>query len=441
MSTNSSATSIVGSGERLHGLDALRGFALLAGVALHLTLSWLPGAQHWWFVGEADASLALSGMFYWVHLFRMLTFFVIAGFFGRLLLERVGIKAFTKDRFKRIVVPLVSAWPLVFTGIILVIVWIALIKFGGELPKESPPGPKFTPDDFPLTHLWFLYVLTLCYAVMLALRTLVELLDRGGQLVRVADAAMRLLTRPGAVVLLAAPLALALESLPKWTLWFGIPTPDQSLYPNLAATTAFGSAFVFGWLLQRQRDLLDRIAQIWPANLAIAIAATASCLATVGIDPWRDGPSDAWTIGCYAAAYALAGWSWTLALIGLALRYLNGYSATRRYVADASYWVYIVHLPIVMALQVVCSLIDQAWWIEFPLALVAGLALMFGSYQLCVRYSFIGAMLNGRRAPATPASGTRSLDPSSCHTASLACVARRSPAAPAAAPDFRRLQQ
>ncbi len=87
-----------------------------------------------------------------------------------------------KDRCKRIVLPLLTAWPLVFAGIIVVIVWIALIKFGGELPKESPPGPKFTPDDFPLTHRWFLYVLT----------------------------------RPGAVLLLAAPLAFALASLPKW---------------------------------------------------------------------------------------------------------------------------------------------------------------------------------------------------------------------------------
>jgi len=383
----------------MHGLDALRGFALLAGVTLHLTMSWLPGAQYWWFVGDSESSLVLSGLFYWVHQFRMLTFFLIAGFFGRMLLERLGVQAFAKDRFKRIVVPLVTAWPMVFTGIILVIVWIALIKFGGTLPKESPPGPKFTPDDFPLTHLWFLYVLTLCYSAMLMLRATISIIDPRRWLEHRADSAMRLLTRPGAVVLLAAPLAIALASLPKWAMWFGIPTPDQSLYPNLAAATAFGSAFVFGWLLQRQRDLLDRIAQNSSANLTIAIAATATCIAIVGINPWQEGATDAWSIGCYAASYALAGWTWTLALIGLALRHLSGYNATRRYIADASYWVYIVHLPLVMALQVACSLVNWPWWIEFPLALSAGMALMFGSYQLCVRHTFIGAMLNGKRVP------------------------------------------
>lgn len=394
-----SATATVAGGERLHGLDALRGFALLAGVALHLTLSWLPGAQYWYIVSEADSSHVLSGFFYWVHQFRMLTFFVIAGFFGRMLLGRLGVQAFAMDRFKRIVVPLLSAWPMVFTGIILVVVWLALIKFGGTLPKESPPGPKFTPDDFPLTHLWFLYVLTLCYSAMLVLRAAIALVDRRDWIVLAADAAMRVMARPGAVVVLAAPLAFALASLAKWPMWFGIPTPDQSLYPNIAATTAFGSAFVFGWLLHRQRDLLDHIAQVWPANLAIAITATTTCIAIVGINPMQESPSDSWSIGSYAACYALAGWSWTLALIGLGLRHLNGFSTTRRYIADASYWVYIVHLPIVMALQVACSLVNWAWWIEFPLALGIGMALMFGSYQLCVRHTFIGAMLNGKRLP------------------------------------------
>ncbi len=47
------------SNERLHALDAVRGFALLLGVALHATLSYLPGAQYCWFVGD-DASQVLA---------------------------------------------------------------------------------------------------------------------------------------------------------------------------------------------------------------------------------------------------------------------------------------------------------------------------------------------------------------------------------------------
>ena len=52
-----------------------------------------------------------------------------------------------------------------------------------------------------------------------------------------------------------------------------------------------------------------------------------------------------------AACYALASGTATLAVTGLALRLLSDFSATRRYVADASYRHYIIHLPLVALLQ------------------------------------------------------------------------------------------
>ena len=84
-------------------------------------------------------------------------------------------------------------------------------------------------------------------------------------------------------------------------------------------------------------------------------------------------------------------------MIGLALRFLSGFSAARRYLADASYWLYLIHLPIVMALQVAVSNLDWPWPVKFGGILLVALPLMFASYQLLVRYSFIGAVLNGRR--------------------------------------------
>ena len=63
------------------------------------------------------------------------------------------------------------------------------------------------------------------------------------------------------------------------------------------------------------------------------------------------------TLG-YAALYAFAVWAWTIAIIGFAVRRLAGHSPARRYLADASYWIYIVHLPIVMALQAVLRRYD-----------------------------------------------------------------------------------
>lgn len=383
--------------ERLHGLDALRGLALLLGVALHLTMSWLPGAEHFWIVSDSERSSLLAGAFYLIHLFRMPLFFLLAGYFGRLALHRLGAAGFARDRFSRIVVPLVSAWPLVFSAIVIAVVWAAWLKGGGQLPSESPPGPRFTPDDFPLTHLWFLYVLTLYYIGALVLCGLVSTIDRASRLQRFADAGMRLLLGPWAPLLLAIPLAAGLATHEAWYAWFGVPTPDQSLYPNAPALVGFGVAFGFGWLLQRQPVLLRRIENLRTMNIALALAGVAICWSLVGIDPLLlvAAPDNQKLI--YALAYASASWAMTLALLGRALRHLSGHSAARRYLADASYWIYLVHLPIVMLLQVACSLLNWPWWIEFPLALVLGLAVMLASYEWLVRYSWIGARLNGRR--------------------------------------------
>ena len=63
------------------------------------------------------------------------------------------------------------------------------------------------------------------------------------------------------------------------------------------------------------------------------------------------------------------------------------------------------HLPLVYALNVALSGLD--WPAEAKFAVVAGAAttLLLLTYQLFVRYSFIGAVMNGRRRrPARPPS-------------------------------------
>jgi peptidoglycan/LPS O-acetylase OafA/YrhL len=84
----------------------------------------------------------------------------------------------------------------------------------------------------------------------------------------------------------------------------------------------------------------------------------------------------------------------------LALRFLNDHSPARRYIADASYWIYLVHLPLIVSLQVAVSQLAWAWPLKFALILGVAFPVMLVTYQLFVRRTFIGAILNGRRAPA-----------------------------------------
>jgi peptidoglycan/LPS O-acetylase OafA/YrhL len=309
--------------------------------------------------------------------------------------ERLGAKGFVRDRARRIGLPLLAGWGPMLAAILAVGIWAAWLANGGHMPP-APPAPPLSPRNFPLTHLWFLYVLLPCYASALLARAT---LGRSALAARVADAGMRLCCGPAGSLLPALPLGATLFLHANWFAWFGIPTPDQSLYPNLAACIAFGGAFGFGWLLHRQPELLQRFAARWPLHLAIAALATAGCLLHVGLAPRlapaaHDAPGFA-----YALGYAVAGWNWSFAIIGLGLRFLSGHDARRRYLADASYWIYIVHLPLVMALQAFASLLQWPWYVELPLVLATTMGLALASYDLLVRNSFIGACLNGRRRP------------------------------------------
>ena len=383
-------------GERLHALDAVRGGALLLGVVFHACLAFMPGPQIW-IVEDASQSVALSVMFYVLHIFRMSVFFLLAGFFARLMLKRRGLVGFVANRAVRIAAPLVAFWPFTLGSIIAVLIWVAVRANGGVAPQGEPP-PPLTAETFPLTHLWFLYVLLIFYAGALLLRALVVALDRGGGFrAGVVDPVVKLVAGPAAAMFLAAPVFAALYFAPRWYMWFGVPTPDTGLFPNWTALAAYGVAFGFGWLVSRQQEILQDWARHWPANLGLGIACAIGCLAMVGVTPVLTPAEPGLDRLLYAAMYALAIWGWTLGLVGFAVRFCAGHSSARRYIADASYWIYIVHLPIVLVLQAALAPYAWPWFVKFPLILAVAFALMLASYQLMVRYSFVGAILNGKR--------------------------------------------
>ena len=383
--------------ERLHALDAVRGFALLLGIVLHATLSFVPAPSRFWIIQDSHPSLTLGVLFFSIHVFRMTTFFLIAGFFAHLSFHRRGAGGFIKDRLLRIALPLVVGWPILFTAMGGVIFWAASFPNGGP-PPGSPGWPPMLPK-FPLTHLWFLYVLLEFYAAVLVLRTGVAWLDLNGRVRAHVDRLIGLLMRSRlAPAILAVPIGVTLSLDPSWMGWVGVRTPDASLVTNLQALIGFGTAFGFGWLLHRQVDLTRILERRWLLNLVLAIGLIAASLVLAVIIATRPEPIgyDAVRLAG-AVCYALAIWTTTFAAIGGALRFLSGFSPMRRYLADASYWLYLIHLPILMALQVAVSNLDWPWPIKFGAILLIALPLMFASYQFLVRYSVIGAVLNGRR--------------------------------------------
>jgi len=391
---------------RLHALDAVRSFALLLGVAFHAALSFLPGTPPGaWFATDNSTNQFLGDAAFVTHIFRMSLFFFIAGYFGRLLYQKLGAGSFWANRLKRILIPLVAGW--VILSPIISYLWIKGITraFGGTLP----PMPAMPAGFFPLGHLWFLYQLLLIYVVVISVRSLVARLDPAQKLRGLVDRAVSgsIRTMAGTFTL-GLPVAAALMSLPFWIYWMGIPTPDMTLMPQIPASVGFGTAFVFGWLVHRSNDALAAIAQRWISNLGVAIVATGWLLHSMHLEPMAQ-PGLTKTV--YALVFGVASWGWVLGLTGAALRFLPNYSATRRYLADASYWIYLAHLPLVVALQMWVSDWPLHWSVKYPFILVVSFAVLFASYHYLVRPTFIGALLNGRKYPRN--SGRKPLPPGS----------------------------
>lgn len=389
-------TNSVAGGDRLHALDAVRGGALTLGVLFHACLPFLVGPQLW-IVDEA-ASPELTVTFFVLHVFRMTVFFLLAGFFARMLFDKRGLGGFIANRLKRIAGPFFMFWPAVFAAFVAVLIWVGVRANGGEMPTGEPPPSPLTVEAWPLLHLWFLYVLMFFYAGALLLRGLVVAIDRKGVLrARVVDPVVRFIAGPAAPLFLAVPAFAALSLTPQWLGWFGIPTPDTGLIPNPTAAVCYGVAFGFGWLVNRQLSILDGWAKHWLSNLGLGVFCTIACLMLLGTAPVLTPMEQGFDKLLYAGLYALAVWGWTLGLIGAAVRFIKRENPAVRYVADASYWIYIVHLPILLALQAAVQPLGLPWFANYPMVVGLTFAIAFVSYDLFVRYSWVGANLNGRK--------------------------------------------
>ena len=91
-----------------------------------------------------------------------------------------------------------------------------------------------------------------------------------------------------------------------------------------------------------------------------------------------------------------------LGLMGLFRIALGEGSAHVRYLSDASYWLYLMHLPLIIALQGV----TQDWAlpavVKLGVLITVTSAVLLLVYEWGVRYTPVGAVLNGKRVRVRP---------------------------------------
>jgi len=359
--------------ERYDGLDVLRASAILLGVFSHAARAYVPGIERYYPIADPASHALFAVLSNVVNSFRMQVFFALSGFFAHLVLERRGAREFLRDRARRLVVPFCAALPIIVAMDLLVRGWSASRGLLSPLYRD---GAAWTPAPL---HLWFLQYLFLYCVIAWALAR------RGVTGARAARWLARGLRRPEALVWLALPLALLLALHP------GL-NPARSFLPQPMTFLEYACFFGTGWLLWDARASLDAMKRrggwLFAAGLLLALALAMSSF------QWR-------FVG--RAAYAFVPWLVAFGAIGLSLRVPNAPRPRLRFLVEASYWVYLVHLPIVQLLQVG---LGGASWPAAPKFLVVvstTFLVTLVSFAAFVRGGVLGQWLGAARRPASPA--------------------------------------
>ena len=369
---------------RYHGLDALRGFAMMLGIVLHAALAYFAGdadADYGAFWPQDDQQSPLSWVvFTFIHSWRMPTFFLLAGFFAHLVLDRRGDGYFVRDRLNRILLPLI-VFGLIMAAIIPSI-WVS--AFARELslvaPLEIPPT---------IGHLWFIYHLVYLYVILVAARWVASRIPRPLPLGRVLLTVFVNRWHVPLIILFSViTVGRFIENVEDYLLWpIGIWDFIFSLVP-----------FLLGYGLYKRREIVDSLASTSStvSLLSVATVAFAVQLVLTVVTSADDAAAEQWGL-LLILTQSTATVCYTFGLIGLFHLAFSTHSSWVRWVADSSYWVYIMHLPVVL---IIGTLMFELPWpadLKFIIVCVITGALGFATYWAFIRYTFIGTMLNGKR--------------------------------------------
>lgn len=336
---------------RLHFLDGLRGSLMVIGVPYHVAVTfsgdtWVPPGE------QSPVLLVLRSL---VHLWRMPAFFLVAGFFAVLILQRRGPGSWFRGRLRRLGIPLLF-------GLLLVNPIQALLLAYHQHGDWRTALDRWTDGIGTWTgiyHLWFLVVLLVFCAVLAALaaspwRVRAKTIAAGA--LDWAQASVRHL-----LAVIAAATVMVVLGLVAWSasgigsLLNGVVTSDIVLQ---APAFAIGAA-----LALRPHDLHRRLAATgWPALVLVGAAGLALHIANELLR-WESAAAAA----LVAAGNTAGGLAVALLVVRSAAQLADSRSRLVDWVVDASLPVYLVHYVFVVA----CAI----WLLPTGMDPVAGWAL------------------------------------------------------------------
>ncbi len=207
---------------------------------------------------------------------------------------------------------------------------------------------------------------------------------------------------------------LKLKALPDWLItspfcWLWL--LPVTLLPQLLMKEGFGAAtatgvlpwppilvyyavfFFFGAVCFGRDWFKAKAGKLWPLSFVLAVPPLLAGLCLV------KSQNNGELLAACSVAYA---WLMIFGCIGFFRRFFPGENPRIRYLSDASYWLYIMHLPVIMFVQAWISTWDMPSLPKFLIACAATTLPLLLIYGLGVRYTFIGTMLNGKRTRPGP---------------------------------------
>ena len=249
--------------------------------------------------------------------------------------------------------------------------------------------------QMPLFHhlwfLWFLWWLVLGYATVATL---------GSRL-----PSIRL---PESLVLSPARYLwlIPLTMIPQWYMGdFGstpIVGPDTSigLLPIPHVFAYYAIFFGFGAVYFGFDDRAGRVGERWWIPLSFGLVVILPLLLAL-MQGWT-GPSG-YVLTAPArrilivALQATYPWLITFGLIGLFRQVCSVESPMMKYLSDSAYWLYLAHLPLIIAAQHLVRDWPIPAFAKFCLIVVVVTSFLLWTYQAMVRYTWLGRFLNGPR--------------------------------------------
>lgn len=178
------------------------------------------------------------------------------------------------------------------------------------------------------------------------------------------------------------------------------PDTSMSIVPMPHVLLYYALFFFFGALYYDCDDRSNALGRGWRWQLPMSLFVIFPLALefSTGTFGFRDAlvPSG-WHRNASVLFQAMFAWWMCFASIGLFRALVTREHRFIRYLSDSSYWLYLAHLPLCIVGQSLISRWQAPVWIKLPLFSVLLTVLLLLSYQLLVRNTWIGRLLNGPR--------------------------------------------